>query len=58
MPIKEDHFSQSTVTWWHIGSITALHARRSWVQLLMGSMEFFIDLILLAAQWPWGELSL
>jgi len=23
-----------------------------------GSFEFFIDIILLAAPWPWGQLSL
>ena len=31
-----------------------LQARRSWVQFLLVSLEFFIDIILLAALWPWG----
>jgi len=31
-----------------------LQARRSWVRFLMVSLEFFIDIILLAALWPWG----
>jgi hypothetical protein len=31
---------------------TALQSGRSWVQLPIGSLVFFIDLILLAALWP------
>ena len=37
---------------------TALLARRMWVWSLMGSLGFFIDLILLATIQPWGQLSL
>jgi len=33
---------------------TALQVRRSWVQFPMVSLEFFIDIILPAALWPWG----
>ena len=40
------------------GSGTALHAGRSRVRSLMVSLEFFIDIILPAALWPWGRLSL
>jgi hypothetical protein len=36
---------------------TALHAGRSWVPFPMGFSGFFIDLIFLAALWPWGRLS-
>jgi len=41
-----------------VGWGTALQARRSRVQFLMVSLEFFIDRILPAALWPWGWLSL
>jgi len=39
-----------TVSW-----SNALQARRSWVRIPIGSMEF--DLNLLATLWPWGQLS-
>jgi len=40
----------------HGGAVggTALQAGRSWVQFLMVSLEFFIDIILPAALWSWG----
>ena len=37
---------------------TALQVRRSRFRFPMVSLEFFIDIILLAALWPWGRLSL
>jgi len=37
---------------------TALQTGRSRVRFPMVSPEFFIDIILLAALWPWGRLSL
>ena len=37
---------------------TVLQAGRSWVHFLMVPLEFFFDLILLAALWLWGRLSL
>jgi hypothetical protein len=43
----------STVGWG-----TMLQAGRSWVQIPMRSLDFSIYLILLAALWPWGWLSL
>ena len=41
-----------------VGWGTALQAGRSRVLFPMVSLEFFIDIILKAALWPWGWLSL
>jgi hypothetical protein len=41
-----------------VGWGTALQAGRSRVRFPMVSLEFFIDIILPAAIWPWGWLSL
>jgi hypothetical protein len=41
-----------------VGSGTALQAGRSRVQFPMVSLEFFIDIILPVALWPWGWLRL
>jgi hypothetical protein len=41
-----------------VGSGTVLQAGRSWVRFLMVSLDFFIDVILPAALWPWGRLNL
>ena len=34
--------------------VAAPQAGRSWVRFPMVSLEFFIDIILPAAIWPWG----
>jgi hypothetical protein len=44
--------------WWHSGYGTALQIGRSLVQFQMMSLEFFTDIILPIALWPWGRLSL
>ena len=41
-----------------VGSGPALQAERSWVQFPMVSLEYFIDIILPAALWPWGRSRL
>ena len=41
-----------------VGWGTALQAGRSRVRFPMVPLEFIIDIILLAAPWPWGWLSL
>ena len=41
-----------------VGWGTALQVRRSWVRFPMVPLEFFIDIILPAALWLWGRLSL
>ena len=41
-----------------VGWGTALQAGRSRVRFSMVSLNFFIDIILPAALWPWGWLSL
>jgi len=41
-----------------VSSCTALQARRSRVLFPMVSLEFFIDIFLPAALWPWARLSL
>ena len=38
-----------------VGWGTVLQARRPWVRFLVGSLEFFVDLILLAVLWPCGN---
>jgi len=41
-----------------LGWGTALQVGRSRVRFPMVSMEFIIDIVLPAALWPWGWLSL
>jgi len=41
-----------------VGRGTALQAGRSRLRFLMMSLEFFIDITLPAALWPWDRLSL
>ena len=41
-----------------VGWSTALQTGSSWVRFRIGSLEFFIDLILPAALWPWVRISL
>jgi hypothetical protein len=41
-----------------VGWGTALQTGTSRVRFPMVSLEFFIDIIVLVALWPWGRLSL
>ena len=43
---------------WHSGLGAVLQIGRSLVRSQMVSLEFFIDIILPIALWPWGRLSL
>jgi hypothetical protein len=43
---------------WRSGSGTTLQTGRSQVRSPMVSLEFFSDIILLVALWPWGRISL
>jgi hypothetical protein len=43
---------------WHSGYGTALQIGRSLVRFQVVSLEFFIDIILPIALWPWVRLSL
>jgi hypothetical protein len=51
-------FTRHTYNAYPVGHIyTALQAGRSWVRILMVSLEFFTDVILAASLWPYGRLS-
>jgi hypothetical protein len=41
-----------------VGSVTTLQTDKSRVRFSMVSFEFFSDIILPVALWPWGPLSL
>ena len=43
---------------WHSGYGAVLHNGRLLVRSQMVSLEFFIDIILPIAIWPWDRLSL
>jgi hypothetical protein len=56
IPLTKQHTNtpRGSVFGWN----TMLHAGRSWIRFPMRSLDFSIDLILPAALWPWGQLSL
>jgi hypothetical protein len=51
-------FGYTGGTRWRSGLATALQTGRSQDRFPMVLLEFFIDIILPAALWPWGRLSL
>jgi hypothetical protein len=56
--ILGDNLANSRATRWHSGWGTALQTGRSRVRFPMMSLDFFIDITLPVALWPWGRLSL
>jgi len=63
IPVASYHIFVCWIVWGHatggaVGWGTALQGGMSWVRFPMASLEFFMDIILPAALWPWGRFSL
>jgi hypothetical protein len=63
MIADRERFSAFGVDHWETGGVavglfTTLLAGRSRIQLPMVSLQFFIDIFIPAALWPWGRLNL